>query len=135
VKKQLLAGALAVGIVLSIAPTLASAQVFPFPRNQNGNYHYGGRTSRITGVVSSFGGFNMMLNGDRAVVLHQGTIINPRGTTIQPGMHVVVYGYPTNNGFAANEIDVNGYDSGNGRDHGRHHRWDDRHHDPDHDGD
>jgi hypothetical protein len=40
------------------------------------------------------------------VSLHQGTIINPTGITLEPGFHVRIYGYPNNGTFLANEIDT-----------------------------
>jgi hypothetical protein len=40
------------------------------------------------------------------VLLHQGTIINPSGLTLQSGMSVTVYGRAEGRVFAANEIDT-----------------------------
>ncbi len=40
------------------------------------------------------------------VPLHQGTIINPTGLTLQPGMDVSVLGYNAGSYFAANEVDT-----------------------------
>lgn len=40
------------------------------------------------------------------VLLHQGTIINPTGLTLESGMSVTVYGRPEGSVFAANEIDT-----------------------------
>jgi hypothetical protein len=40
------------------------------------------------------------------VSLHQGTIINPTGITLEPGFRVRIYGYPDNGAFVANEIDT-----------------------------
>jgi hypothetical protein len=40
------------------------------------------------------------------VSLHQGTIINPTGITLEPGYRVRIYGYPDNGSFVANEIDT-----------------------------
>src|SRR5579875_1139550 len=40
------------------------------------------------------------------VGLHQGTIINPTGLTLAPGMSVTILGYTDGNVFEANEIDT-----------------------------
>src|SRR5579863_9639449 len=112
VKKQLLVTGLALAMIMSIVPSLASAQIFPFqlPWNtNNGNY---ASTSSISGTVTSFSGYNMTLNGGQSVSLHQGTVINPTGTAIQPGMNVVISGYPNGGTFDANEVDVNGSGGG-----------------------
>jgi hypothetical protein len=41
-----------------------------------------------------------------SVELHQGTIINPAGLKLEPGMHVTVLGYNAGSVFEANEIDT-----------------------------
>lgn len=40
------------------------------------------------------------------VTLHDGTIINPTGITLQPGFRVTIYGYASGDKFVANEIDT-----------------------------
>jgi hypothetical protein len=40
------------------------------------------------------------------VELHQGTIINPTGLALQPGMEVTIIGYNRGRSLAANEIDT-----------------------------
>jgi hypothetical protein len=40
------------------------------------------------------------------VSLHQGTIINPTGIKLQPGMRVTIHGRNAGATFAANEIDT-----------------------------
>lgn len=77
--------------------------------NGNGGYDRRGgmRDGRITGVVSSFGGYNLQLRDGVAVSLHQGTVINPTGTTLTPGMRVAIRGSRNSaGGFNADEIDV-----------------------------
>lgn len=77
--------------------------------NGNGGYDRRGgmRDGRITGVVSSFGGYNLQLRDGIAVSLHQGTVINPTGTTLTPGMRVAIRGSRNSaGGFNADEIDV-----------------------------
>ncbi len=38
--------------------------------------------------------------------LHQGTIINPTGLTLEPGMNVTIDGYADGSNFDAMEIDT-----------------------------
>lgn len=69
---------------------------------------YGGN-GQLTGTVSSFSPYNLYLSNGLHVVLHDGTIINPRGTNLTGGQRVRVIGYRQQDGtFAANEIDVIG---------------------------
>jgi hypothetical protein len=80
--------------------------------NGNGNWNYG-RGSQLTGTVSSFSPYNLYLNNGVHVELHNGTVINPTGTNLTPGMRVRVIGARNSDGtFNANEIDVVG-NSGN----------------------
>jgi hypothetical protein len=76
--------------------------------NWNGQGGYGDRRGgQISGVVASFGGYNLQLRNGTAVSLHQGTIINPTGTTLAPGMRVAIRGSRNSaGGFNADEIDV-----------------------------
>ena len=65
------------------------------------------RAYDIQGVVTAFGGFNMTLRIDGRYVpvqLHQGTIINPTGLSLRPGMLVNVHGFWNGNTFFANRI-------------------------------
>jgi hypothetical protein len=66
---------------------------------------------RISGIITSFNGrYSMQIHDSRGyfddVKLHQGTIINPTGLTLKPGMKVTIYGHPQNGQFLANEIDT-----------------------------
>jgi len=66
---------------------------------------------QIQGRVTSFDGHFALhvqqANGEvDAIELHQGTIINPTGLTLSPGMTVTVVGQPQGTVFAANEIDT-----------------------------
>ncbi len=58
--------------------------------------------STAIGKVTYFKQFELQLETAptvyRRVRLHQGTVINPRGTTIQPGMSLQVNGVPQNDG-------------------------------------
>ncbi len=74
-----------------------------------GDRNGGTREGQISGVISSFGGYNLQLRNGTAVSLHQGTIISPTGTTLTPGMRVAVRGSRNSaGGFNADEIDVLG---------------------------
>ncbi|MFN2461395.1 MAG: hypothetical protein ABR591_12010 [Candidatus Velthaea sp.] len=77
----------------------------------NGGYNggYGNGSSQIDGVISGFSSFNLDLNRGPHVHLHQGTVINPTGTTLSPGMRVAVFGHPNGDGtFEADQINVVG---------------------------
>ena len=65
----------------------------------------------IKGRVTSFDGkYGLAVRDDRGfidnVALHQGTIINPTGLELRPGMSVTIRGYANGGSFAANEIDT-----------------------------
>jgi hypothetical protein len=65
----------------------------------------------IHGRVTAFdGGYNLQVRDERGYVdnvhLHPGTIINPTGLTLAPGMVVSVLGYNAGSYFSANEIDT-----------------------------
>jgi hypothetical protein len=108
--RNLLAAAVVAATALSLAAP-ASAQVWYGPRPvvayagppSVGQYHVQGR-------VVSFDRFHMGVTvGGRfvRVRLHQGTIINPLGLTLQPGMYVHVNGYWIGSDmFEANDINL-----------------------------
>jgi hypothetical protein len=65
----------------------------------------------IHGQIRSVdGAFTISVADDRGFIdnveLHQGTIINPTGLTLSPGMSVTIVGYNAGDTFAANEIDT-----------------------------
>src|SRR5471032_556388 len=65
----------------------------------------------IHGRISSFDGkYHLNVRDDRGFVdsvdMHQGTIINPTGLELQPGMTVTIVGYNRGRTFAANQIDT-----------------------------
>ena len=67
----------------------------------------------MSGTVSSFQPYNLFLgrtgnaNDRRHITLHDGTVINPTGITLQAGMNVHIWGSWNSNGtFDANQIDV-----------------------------
>ena len=81
-----------------------------------GNTGYGQNNGQFSGTVSSFSAFNLYLNNGQHVNLHQGTVINPTGTTLQPGMNVTVFGHGNNDGtFEADQINVIGNGNGYGQ--------------------
>jgi hypothetical protein len=84
-----------------ITPAIASAQ----------DYASAGQDTQIQGTVASVNGtWNITVadaNGYAdSVALHQGTIINPTGLTLEPGMNVTVDGYADGPNFDAMEIDT-----------------------------
>jgi hypothetical protein len=63
------------------------------------------------GDVTYFKRFDLQVrtgpNAYRNVRLHQGTVIDPRGTTLAPGQTVTIYGAPQSDGtLNANQITV-----------------------------
>lgn len=86
---------------LLVAPGIAQAQP-SYARPADESIH--GR------IVSFDGAYNLQVRDDRGFVdnvsLHQGTIINPTGLTLQPGMIVSIAGVNAGSTFAANEIDT-----------------------------
>jgi hypothetical protein len=96
-----------VGIALAagvLAPLAAPAQNVPSYARPNNEQTIRGR------IVSINGTFNITIRDDNGyldnVELHQGTIINPTGLTLEPGMSVTILGYNAGSAFAANEIDT-----------------------------
>jgi hypothetical protein len=84
-----------------ITPAIASAQ----------DYAAAGQDSQIQGTVASINDtWNITVadaNGYAdSVALHQGTIINPTGLTLEPGMSVTIDGYADGPNFDAMEIDT-----------------------------
>jgi hypothetical protein len=97
--------ALAAAIVI-FAPFAANAQIVPSYAAPTP-----GGDEQIHGRVLSFdGGYNLEVRDEKGYVdnvrLHQGTIINPTGLTLAPGMIVSILGYNAGATFAANEIDT-----------------------------
>jgi hypothetical protein len=94
----LLAGA---GAIASTAAP-AAAQYAPYAY---GPYQ---RQNVVNGIVTYFYQFNMTIQAPSGAIipvqLHQGTIINPLGLSLAPGMPVTVRGYWANGAFFANRI-------------------------------
>jgi hypothetical protein len=95
------------------APTLAApiaAQAQDVPSYASGAQPADGEEN-IHGRVASFdGAYTMTVRDERGFIdniqLHQGTIINPTGLTLAPGMVVSVIGYNSGPYLSANEIDT-----------------------------
>jgi len=114
--------AAAAAAVLALAPLAvplgAAAQPAPPPppagpaaQAPAPSYARASRDQRIDGTVVNFDGkYSVTLRDRRGyldnVELHQGTVINPTGLTLQNGMPVTIYGYNAGRTFAANEIDA-----------------------------
>ena len=65
----------------------------------------------VHGVVTSIHGkYRLVVRNDRAdgesVTLHRGTIINPTGLQLEPGMQVTIAGHLDGGTFDADEIDA-----------------------------
>ncbi len=103
--KQLLAAA----VVLTFAvPITAQAQA---PSYADGQPSYASGEENVHGRIVSFDGeYNLQVRDEQGYVdnvqLHQGTIINPTGITLQPGMVVSILGFNSGPYLAANEIDT-----------------------------
>lgn len=98
--------ALAAALIL-VAPLAARAQIAPSYSEQPA----GDGEAQIHGRILSFdGAYSVQVKDEKgyvdAVQLHQGTIINPTGITLAPGMVVSIMGYNAGQFFAANEIDT-----------------------------
>jgi hypothetical protein len=93
----------AIAAAALITPAIASAQDVP-PYASGGDQQIQGTVSSINGTwnitVSDANGYS------DSVQLHQGTIINPTGLTLEPGMSVTIDGYPDGSNFDAMEIDT-----------------------------
>jgi hypothetical protein len=94
-----------VAVALFFAPGDARAQDAP-PDAASAD-----QTVQIRGRVSSFdGGYALVVRDEQGyldnVTLHQGTIINPTGMTLAPGMVVSVIGFNDGTSIGANEIDT-----------------------------
>jgi hypothetical protein len=98
--KQL--AALAAALILA-APLAASAQDVPS--------YAADADQQIHGRIANFdGGYNLQVRDANGYVdnvqLHDGTIINPTGLTLAPGMVVSIDGFNSGSFFDANEIDT-----------------------------
>jgi hypothetical protein len=99
--------ALALAIFGLVSPLTAQAQDPPsYARPEAGSTE-----QTIRGRIQSVdGAFHLTVADDRGFVdsvqLHQGTIINPTGLTLAPGINVTITGYNADSTFNANEINA-----------------------------
>jgi hypothetical protein len=109
-KRILIVGIAAV--VASLGPAAAKAQSLPpyaqpAPASAQPPPPYASGQAQLTGRVAWFQPFHLQLNKGPHIYLHQGTVINPTGLTLEPGMPVQVYGHISPDGtFQADEIDL-----------------------------
>jgi len=115
---------LALGVALAAAaiPSAASAQEAPpqgppppgatfqgAPQDRP-SYASPGEDSVHGRIISFDGQYNLSVRDDNGYVdhvqLHQGTIINPTGLTLHPGMVVTILGVNSGSTLAANEVDT-----------------------------
>jgi hypothetical protein len=105
--RRLGATAIALALSATCAPLAAFAQDVPSYAQPS----YASADETIHGRIHSVeGAFNISVDDDRgfidSVQLHQGTIINPTGLTLSPGMSVTILGANAGSAFSANEIDT-----------------------------
>src|SRR5579862_9336390 len=75
----------------------------------------GSAQTERTGTVASVQGSSFTLNNGTTVFMHQGTVINPTGSSLEPGMRVVIRGdYDGRRRLNADEVDLSGRGRGNG---------------------
>ena len=96
---------------LAAAAVAAAIAALPAAALAQPSYASPDRSQEISGTVASFDGHDALTVRDAHgyldnVTLHQGTIINPTGLTLAPGMPVTIYGYAAGPTFDANEIDT-----------------------------
>jgi hypothetical protein len=97
-----------VAVFFIAAPLAANAQIVP---SYGGNDQAYDGDVQIHGRILNFdGAYSVQVRDEKGYVdnvqLHQGTIINPTGLTLEPGMVVSILGYNEGPYFAANEIDT-----------------------------
>ncbi|MDB5093129.1 MAG: hypothetical protein JWO85_1230, partial [Candidatus Eremiobacteraeota bacterium] len=108
VMKNNLFAAAALVVLAALIPASALAQ--SVPSYASGASDSGGDENIHGRIVNFDGAYNLQVQDNRGytdnVELHQGTIINPTGITLQPGMVVSILGYNSGSYLAANEIDT-----------------------------
>jgi hypothetical protein len=99
----------ALAALATLTPLVAAAQDVPSyaqPAGQPAN-----DDQQVRGRITAFdGAYSIQVQDERGFVdnvqLHDGTIINPTGLTLAPGMIVSILGYNNGSFFAANEVDT-----------------------------
>src|SRR5271154_7151768 len=102
--KQFLAAVAALALLAPVAVQAQDVPSYSQPEAQAAD-------QQIRGRVTAFdGGYNLEVRDENGyldnVVLHDGTIINPTGLTLAPGMVVSILGYNAGSYFTANEVDT-----------------------------
>ncbi|MBD5606415.1 MAG: hypothetical protein IAI48_15200 [Candidatus Eremiobacteraeota bacterium] len=92
----------AAAAALATLPVAVSAQPVP---------SYASQDEQIRGTIASIGGkYTIYVRDERGFVdtvsLHDGTVINPTGLTLEPGQSVTIDGRTDGHSFDANEIDT-----------------------------
>jgi hypothetical protein len=96
----------AIAAFILVTPTLVGAQDVPTyaqPQAQS--------EQQIRGRITAFdGAYSVSVRDEQGYIdnvqLHEGTIINPTGLTLAPGMTVSILGYNSGSYFSANEVDT-----------------------------
>jgi hypothetical protein len=101
-----------IGVTATVtAASLACFITGPAAAQDSPSYAQPLGNTRLSGTVVRFepGSYVLGLRDDRGFVdriaLHQGTIIEPVGIDLAPGMRVFIVGYDAGTSFIANEID------------------------------
>jgi hypothetical protein len=90
----------------ALFPAIAHAQVPSYAQASNASDE-----ETIHGRIAAVSGqFDLAVRDDRGFVdsvqLHPGTIINPSGLALAPGMSVTILGYNRGKAFSADEVDA-----------------------------
>ncbi|HTZ53776.1 MAG TPA: hypothetical protein VMB20_01840 [Candidatus Acidoferrum sp.] len=106
-RNYFLAAFAALALLTPLAAVAQDAPSYAQPQVQAGYTD----DQQIQGRISSFdGAYSLTVQDSRGFVdnveLHDGTIINPTGLTLAPGMVVSILGYNAGSYFAANEVDT-----------------------------
>jgi hypothetical protein len=102
-RSALPAALLTAAIALSPLAALADGNA-GFNGYNNGGYHGGNHGgyrdggAQTSGTISEVRGGMLRLQDGRPVFLHRGTVINPTGVSLQPGMRISVSGSRGGNG-------------------------------------
>ncbi len=102
----------ALAALIALAPLGAAAQTAPPDApTYAAPPSYSSTDEVIHGRVSSFdGAYSLQVRDDRGFIdnvqLRQGTVINPTGIRLAPGMQVTIHGVNRGSAFAANVIDT-----------------------------
>jgi hypothetical protein len=100
--KQIGTFAAGLALVASLAPVAAAAQDRPSYATHD--------EDTVHGRIVSVNGYDISVRDDKGYVdhvrLHQGTIINPTGLSLAPGLSVTILGFNEGTTLSANEIDT-----------------------------